>query len=445
MKTISKNEFRERRIHLMERMDEGSIAIIPSSTEVIRNNDVHYPFRQNSDFMYLTGFDEPDALCVLMPGREQAEYVLFVRDKDKEREIWDGYRAGPDGAVEEFGADDAFPVDDIDDILPGLMEGKSRVYAHMGVDPGFDHQLMAWVNQIRSKVRQGSVPPEEFSDIAHILHDMRLKKSRQEIAIMADAAQLSAKAHTRAMQICKPGMYEYQLQAEIEHTCMMEGSLRPAYSAIVGGGKNACVLHYVENNQKLNDGDLVLIDAGCELQYYASDITRTFPVNGRFTAPQRAIYDLVLKSQYAAIAAVKDGAHWNEPHEVTVRVLTEGLVELGLLKGDVDQLIEDESYKEFYMHRTGHWIGMDVHDVGDYKVGGQWRVLESGMVLTIEPGLYISPDNDQVDPKWRGIGVRIEDDVVVTKTGCEVLTKDVVKEAADIEALMTGEVQQALF
>jgi Xaa-Pro aminopeptidase len=438
MKTISKNEFKERRIRLMERMDEGSIAIIPSAMEVIRNNDVHYPFRQNSDFMYLTGFDEPDALCVLMPGREQAEYVLFVRDKDKEREIWDGYRAGPDGAVEAFGADDAFPVDDIDDIIPGLMEGKTRVYAHMGVDAGFDHQLMTWVNQIRSKVRQGAVPPEEFSDIAHILHDMRLKKSRQEIAIMADAAELSAKAHTRAMEICKPGMYEYQLQAEIEHLCMMAGSLRPAYSAIVGGGNNACVLHYVENNQKLKDGDLVLIDAGCELEYYASDITRTFPVNGRFTAEQRAIYDLVLKSQYAAIAAVKDGAHWNQPHEATVRVLTEGLVELGLLEGDVDQLIEDETYKEFYMHRTGHWLGMDVHDVGDYKVGGQWRVLEPGMVLTIEPGLYISPDNDRVDARWRGIGVRIEDDVVVTKDGCDVLTKGVVKEADDIEALMSG-------
>jgi Xaa-Pro aminopeptidase len=438
MKTISKNEFKERRIRLMERMDEGSIAIIPSAMEVIRNNDVHYPFRQNSDFMYLTGFDEPDALCVLMPGREQAEYVLFVRDKDKEREIWDGYRAGPDGAVEAFGADDAFPVDDIDDIIPGLMEGKTRVYAHMGVDAGFDHQLMTWVNQIRSKVRQGAVPPEQFSDIAHILHDMRLKKSRQEIAIMADAAELSAKAHTRAMEICKPGMYEYQLQAEIEHLCMMAGSLRPAYSAIVGGGNNACVLHYVENNQKLKDGDLVLIDAGCELEYYASDITRTFPVNGRFTAEQRAIYDLVLKSQYAAIAAVKDGAHWNQPHEATVRVLTEGLVELGLLEGDVDQLIEDETYKEFYMHRTGHWLGMDVHDVGDYKVGGQWRVLEPGMVLTIEPGLYISPDNDRVDARWRGIGVRIEDDVVVTKDGCDVLTKGVVKEADDIEALMSG-------
>lgn len=438
MKKISLNEHKERRARLMEQMEEGSIAIIPSATEIIRNNDVHFGFRQNSDFQYLTGFDEPDSLAVLMPGREQGEYVLFVRDKDKEREIWDGYRAGPDGAVEDYSADDAFPIDDMDDIIPGLMEGKTRVYAHMGVDSGFDHQLMAWLNSIRGKVRQGAVPPDDFSDIAHLLHDLRLKKSKQEVAIMADAAKLSASAHTRAMKSCKPGMWEYQLQAEIEHECMMGGSPRPAYTAIVGGGKNACVLHYVENNQKLNDGDLVLIDAGAELEYYASDITRTFPVNGKFSEEQRVIYDLVLKSQYAAIDAVKPGAHWNEAHETVVQVLTEGLLELGLLKGDIDTLIEDEAYKEYFMHKTGHWLGMDVHDVGDYKVGGEWRVLEPGMALTIEPGIYISPDNMDVEEKWRGIGVRIEDDIVVTKDGCDVLTRDVPKEAAEIEALMQG-------
>jgi Xaa-Pro aminopeptidase len=444
MKKISVNEFNERRTRLMEQMKPGSIAIIPSATETIRNNDVHYPFRQNSDFQYLTGFEEPDALAVLMPGREQGEYILFVRDKDKEREIWDGYRAGPDVVVKDFAADDAFPVDDIDDILPGLMEGKSRVYAHMGVDPGFDHQLMNWLNQIRSKVRQGAVPPDDFSDIAHLLHDMRLIKSKQEIAIMADAAKLSAAAHTRAMSVCKPGMFEYQLQAEIEHLCMMGGSRLPAYSAIVGSGKNSCILHYVENNQKMRNGDLVLIDAGAELQCYASDITRTFPVNGRFSEEQRIIYELVLKSNYAAIDAVKPGAHWNEPHEIVVRVLTEGLVELGLMQGDIDELIEEEAYKEFFMHKTGHWLGMDVHDVGDYKIGGEWRVLEPGMVLTIEPGIYISPDNDRVEERWRGIGVRIEDDVVVTRDGCEVLTKDVVKDIGAIEALM-ADGQQNLF
>lgn len=438
MKTISQNEFKERRKRLMEHMEPGSVAIIPSATEVIRNNDVHYPFRQNSDFQYLTGFDEPDSLAVLMPGREQGEYVLFVRDKNKEREIWDGYRAGPDGAVADYHADDAFPIDDMDDIIPGLMEGKTRVYAHMGVDSGFDHQLMAWLNQIRSKVRQGAVPPEDFSDIAHILHDMRLIKSKQEIAIMADAAKISAEAHMRAMKVCKPGMMEYQLQAEIEHHCMMNGSPRPAYTAIVGGGKNGCVLHYIENNKKLKDGDLVLIDAGCELQFYASDITRTFPINGKYSTEQRAIYDLVLKSQYAAIDAIKPGAHWNTAHEVVTRILTQGLVELGLLKGDVDKLIADETYKEFFMHKTGHWLGMDVHDVGDYKVGGQWRVLEPGMVLTIEPGIYVSPDNKDVDEKWRGIGIRIEDDVVVTKDGCDVLTEGVIKDPVEIETFMQG-------
>jgi len=438
MKTISQNEHRERRLRLMAQMDPGSIAIIPSAVEQIRNNDVHYPFRQNSDFQYLTGFGEPDALCVLMPGRKAAEYVLFVRDKNKEREIWDGYRAGPSGVVQEYSADDAFPIDDLDDILPGLMEGKTRVYAHMGVNSAFDNRLMGWLNLIRGKVRQGAIPPDDFSDIAHLLHDMRLIKSRQEIAIMADAAKISAKAHIRAMKACTPGVWEYQLQAEIEHDFMLAGSPRPAYGAIVGGGDNACILHYVENNQKLCDGDLVLIDAGAELQYYASDITRTFPVGGRFSPEQRAIYDLVLASQYAAIAAIRAGAHWNEAHEATLAVITAGLLRLGLLTGTVAELIETGAYKEFFMHKTGHWLGMDVHDVGSYKLGGQWRVLEVGMVLTVEPGIYISPSNMAVAAKWRGIGVRIEDDIVVTKSGCEVLSKDVPKEADEIEALMHG-------
>lgn len=438
MKTISPNEFKERRSRLMEQMEAGSIAIVPSAREQIRNNDVHYPFRQNSDFYYLTGFDEPDSCCVLIPGRAQAETILFVREKNKEREIWDGYRAGPEGAVKDFGADDAFPIDDIDDIIPGLIEGKVRVYAHIGAEPGFDHQLMSWLKQIRGNARQGAVAPEDFSDISHLLHDMRLVKSRQEIALMADAAKVSAAAHVRAMKQCQPGGWEYQLQAEIEHHCMMAGSQRPAYSPIVGGGANGCILHYVENNKKLKDGDLVLIDAGAELQYYASDITRTFPINGVFSPEQRTIYDLVLKAQYEAIAVVKPGAHWNEPHEIVRRIITEGLVELGLLQGDVDALLETEAYREFFMHKTGHWLGMDVHDVGDYKVGGEWRVLEPGMVLTIEPGIYIAPDNDKVDAKWRGIGIRIEDDVVVTRQGCDVLSKDVPKEPAEIEALMQG-------
>lgn len=436
MKVKSPSEFERRRAQLMAQMDSGSIAIIPAATETLRNNDVHYPFRQNSDFQYLTGFEEPDALAVFMPGREQGQYILFVRDKDKDREIWDGYRAGPDGAVADFNADDAFPIDDMDDIIPGLMEGKTRVYAHMGVDSEFDHQLMAWLNQIRSKARQGAVPPEDFSDIAHLLHDMRLIKSPQEIAIMAEAAELSAAAHTRAMKACKPGVMEYQLQAEIDYHCMMAGSQRAAYTPIVGGGANGCILHYIDNNQPLNDGDLVLIDAGCEVNYYASDITRTFPVNGRFSPEQRALYALVLKAQYAAIDVVKPGNHWNQPHEVVLDILIDGLIELGLLSGTREQCLSDESYKAFFMHKTGHWLGMDVHDVGDYKVGGQWRVLEPGMVLTIEPGLYVAVDNTDVHEKWRGIGIRIEDDVVVTKDGCTVLTEGVVKDPDAIEALM---------
>lgn len=444
MKRISRSEFTERRQRLMEQMAPGSIAILPGASETLRNNDVHHPFRQNSDFMYLTGFDEPDAMAVLIPGREQAEYILFVRDKDPDREIWDGYRAGPDGAVTDFDADDAFPIDDIDDILPGLMEGRSRVYSPMGVDAGFDHQLMAWVNQIRARVRLGAQPPEDFSDIAHLLHDQRLVKSRQEIAIMRDAAALSARAHKRAMAACQPGVMEYQLQAEIEHECMIGGSPWPAYPAIVGSGANACILHYIENSKAIEDGDLVLIDAGGELQYYASDITRTFPANGRFSAEQRAIYDLVLRAQLASIEAVKPGAPWIAPHEVTVRVLTEGLVELGLLDGDIEELIEQNAIKPFFMHKTGHWLGMDVHDVGDYKVGGEWRVLEPGMVLTIEPGLYISPHNTEVEERWRGIGVRIEDDVAVTRDGCEVLSADVPKDPTEIEALMHGG-QNSLF
>jgi len=444
MKRISKTEFADRRARLMEQMADNSIAIIPAANETIRNNDVHHPFRQNSNFMYLTGFREPDAFAVLIPGREQGQYILFVRDKDPEREIWDGYRAGPDGAVAEYGADDAFPVDDIDEILPGLMEGRSRVYSQMGVDDAFDHQLMTWVNQIRSKVRTGARPPEDFSDISHLLHDLRLIKSKQELAIMADASAMSARAHKRAMSACKPGIMEYQLQAEIEHECMVTGSPWPAYPAIVGSGANACILHYIENTGKIEDGDLVLIDAGGELEYYASDITRTFPANGHFNTEQRAIYDLVLKAQYAALDQVRPGNPWIAPHDTTVRVLTEGLVELGILNGDVDDLIEKEAFKPFFMHKTGHWLGMDVHDVGDYKVGGEWRVLEPGMVLTIEPGLYISPHNTDVEERWRGIGVRIEDDVAVTRDGHDVLTKDVPKEPAEIEALMNGG-QSSLF
>ncbi|MGV8835646.1 Xaa-Pro aminopeptidase [Cellvibrio sp.] len=435
---ISKAEFVRRRKTLMAHMEPNSIAIVPAAPERPRSRDTEYHYRQDSDFLYLSGFEEPKAVLVLIPGREHGEYVLFVRERNREREIWDGYRAGPEGACSEFEADDAFPIDDIDEILPGLLEGKQRVYYSMGKDSEFDKHVMDWVNTIRAKVRSGATPPGEFLDLSHFLNDMRLFKSAAELRVMKEAGEISARAHVRAMKASKAGVMEYQLEAEILHEFQMSGARFPAYNTIVGGGKNGCILHYIENSAPLKSGDLVLIDAGCELDYYAADITRTFPVSGKFSPEQKALYDICLQAQLEAIAECKPGKHWNDPHEATVRVITEGLVKIGLLEGDVSELIKSEAYKEFYMHRAGHWLGMDVHDVGDYKVGGEWRVLEPGMVMTVEPGIYVAPDNERVAKKWRGIGIRIEDDVVITKDGNEVLTKDVPKTVAEIEALMAG-------
>ena len=433
---ISRTEFARRRKQLMAQMEPNSIAIVPAAPERPRSRDTEYHYRQDSDFLYLSGFEEPQAVLVLIPGRDHGEYVLFVRERNREREIWDGYRAGPEGACSEFDADDAFPIDDIDEILPGLLEGRQRVYYSMGKDSEFDKHVMDWVNTIRAKVRSGATPPGEFLDLSHFLNDMRLFKSAAELRVMKEAGEISARAHVRAMKASKPGVMEYQLEAEIMHEFQMSGARFPAYNSIVGGGKNGCILHYIENSASLKNGDLVLIDAGCELDYYAADITRTFPVNGKFSPEQKALYDICLQAQLEAIAECKPGKHWNDPHEATVRVITEGLVKIGLLEGDVKELIASEAYKEFYMHRAGHWLGMDVHDVGDYKVGGEWRVLEPGMVMTVEPGIYVAPDNERVAKKWRGIGIRIEDDVVITKDGNEVLTKDVPKTVAEIEALM---------
>lgn len=435
MKLDSK-EYAKRRRQLLDLMRPNSIAIIPSAPTTIRNRDVEHPFRQDSDFYYLSGFAEEFAVIVLISGREQGEYVLFCQEKIKEQEIWTGRRVGPEAAIDVLGCDDAFPITDIDDILPGLIEGKDCVYTNLGVSPEFDSRLMNWVNDIKAQVRNGATPPREFSALDYLLHEMRLIKSPAEIKVMQRAAEISADAHTRVMQMVKPGMYEYQLEAELMRTFMAAGSRWPAYPSIVGTGENGCILHYTQNTSEIKDGDLILIDAGCELDYYASDITRTFPANGKFSPAQAAMYQLVLDANIAAIAAVKPGANWNSPHEVAVRILTAGLVEHGLLTGNVDELIEREAYRQFYMHKTGHWLGMDVHDVGEYRIDGQWRILEEGMVMTIEPGLYIAPDDESVDPKWRGIGIRIEDDIVVTKTGCKVLTADVVKEIAAIEALM---------
>ncbi|WIX03100.1 Xaa-Pro aminopeptidase [Pseudomonas sp. AR5] len=438
MTRISKSEYARRRKTLMEQMGPDSIAILPAAPMYIRNRDVEHVYRQDSDFQYLSGFPEPEAVIALIPGREHGEYVLFCRERDPERELWDGLRAGQDGAVRDYGADDAFPIGDIDDILPGLIEGRERVYYAIGSNESFDHRLMEWIKTIRSKARQGAQPPSEFVALDHLLHDLRLYKSAAEVKVMQAAAEISARAHVRAMQAARPGLFEYHLEAELDYEFRKGGAKMPAYGSIVASGRNACILHYRENDQPLKDGDLVLIDAGCEIDCYASDITRTFPVNGRFSAEQKAIYELVLAANEEAFKHIAPGRHWNEAHEATVRVITAGLVELGLLQGEVDALIASEAYKPFYMHRAGHWLGMDVHDVGDYKVGGVWRELEPGMCMTVEPGIYIAADNQNVERRWRGIGVRIEDDVVVTKTGCQVLTGGVPKRVEEIEALMAA-------
>lgn len=433
---IPVKEFVLRRKQLLALMQPGSVAVLPSASLLTRNNDAHFAFRQDSDFWYLSGFTEPKAVMVLIPGREQGECLLFCNERDPLKELWDGKRLGPEGVTEKLKFDDAFPIDDIDDILPGLLEGSSRVYYALGKDTAFDARMMEWLNTLKAKTRSGAIPPGEFVDLDHHLHEMRLIKSKVEIDQMAVAAKISAEAHIAAMKAAPTAQYEYQLESALISHCVNSGARFQAYEPIVGSGDNACILHYNNNDEAIGDTDLVLIDAGCELDGYASDITRTFPASGKFTEAQKALYELVLKSQYAAIDAVKEGNSWNQPHDVTVRVITEGLVELGLLEGDVDQLIADGKYTDFYMHRAGHWLGMDVHDVGAYKIEGEWRLLEAGMVLTIEPGIYVSPNNDKVDPKWRGIGIRIEDDVVVTKGKPLVLTSGVPKTVAEIEALM---------
>jgi Xaa-Pro aminopeptidase len=431
-------EFARRRRELMRMMGPGSIAIVPAAHERIRNRDSHYPFRQDSDFHYLSGFPEPDAVLVLVPGRRQAEYILFCRERDPLMETWNGRRAGPEGATRDYGADDAFPISDIDDILPGLLENRERVFYTMGNYSDFDKRVIGWVNGLRAQAKTGLHSPEEFVSLEHLLHDMRLYKSKSELALMRHAAGISVRAHERAMRACRPGMNEAELEAEFLYEFRRHGGV-PAYNSIVGGGANGCILHYVENNQTLRDGELVLIDAACEYQSYATDITRTYPVNGRYTAEQRAIYEVVLKAQLAAIDKMRVGNHWNTPHEEAVKVLTTGLIKLGLLKGPVSKLIKDETYKKFYMHRTGHWLGLDVHDVGDYKVGDEWRELEPGMVMTAEPGIYIAAGTRGVHKRWWNIGVRIEDDVLITRGEPEVLTRALIKQADDIEAYMQRE------
>ncbi len=442
---IPKEEFAARRRRLLDRLGKDAIAVVPSGGLKVRNRDAEYPFRQDSDFHYLTGFNEPEAVAVFVPGRETGEYVLFCREKDEKAERWTGIRAGTEGVKNLHGADDAHSISDLNKLMPQLLTGRDQVHYDLGANPDFDQHMMGWINHLRAKARAGIRAPHVIVMLDRILHDMRLFKSEAEIAVMRHAAQVSARAHTRAMQVCKPGKFEYEIEAEFLHEFRRE-RMEPAYTTIVGGGKNACILHYIENNAKLQDSDLLLIDAGAEYECYAADITRTFPVSGKFSPEQRALYQVVLDAQKAAIDQARPGKTWDDPHQAAVRVLAQGLIDVGIFSGTLEEVLKkpeitadeperEEPYRQFYMHKTGHWLGMDVHDVGDYKSGDNWRTLEPGMVLTVEPGLYISPA-DNVDPKWWNIGIRIEDDVLITADGNEVLTRDVVKEIDDIEALM---------
>ena len=433
---MNQSEFKKRRKQLMQCIGMGNIALISSAGVRVRNRDVDYPFRQDSDFYYLTGFNEPDALAVFIPGRSQGEYILFCREFDEKKALWEGAHAGLEGAIKHYAADDSFPIDDIDDIVSGMLENKTKVFYPMGRDTDLDHSLQEWIRHIRSQSRSGVVAPAELASIEPIVHEMRLFKSAAELKLMRYATQVSAQAHVKAMQLCVAGKYEYQVEADIVHHFMQSGLRNVAYPSIVAGGKNACTLHYTENSDKLKNGDLLLIDAGAECDHYAADITRTFPVSGTFSEPQALLYQLVLDAQFAAIEQIRPNVPWNAAHDASVEVLTKGLVKLGLLKGSVSKLIKNEKYKQFYMHRIGHWLGMDVHDVGDYKVNQEWRLLQAGMVLTVEPGLYIPENCKSVDKKWRGIGIRIEDDVLVTKNGYDILTHEVPKTIAEIETLM---------
>ena len=433
---VNPGEFSRRRRQLMRMMGKGGVAILPSAQPRMRNRDVQYPYRQDSDFYYLTGFSEPEAVAVLVPGRAGGEFLLFCRDRNPLRETWDGTRAGPANAVSQFGADEALSIGKIDDILPKIIAGSERVYYTMGAHPEFDQRLTGWLSALGA---HGSMAvthaPDQFIAVDHFLHDLRLYKSREELVAMRRAGRIAVQAHRRAMSICKPGMYEYQIEAEYLHEFHSHGG-RPSYLPIVGSGPNSCILHYHANNRKLEDGDLLLVDAGCEYDYYASDVTRTWPVNGRFTTEQRAIYQVVLDAHAAAIAEVRPGNPWDQPHEAAVRVVTQGLKQLGLLEGSLAELLRTRAYQRFFMHRTGHWLGMDVHDVGDYRIVEEWRVLEPGMTLTVEPGIYIPAGSRGIAKQWWNIGVRIEDDVLVTKDGCEVMTRDLPVDPDAIEALI---------
>jgi Xaa-Pro aminopeptidase len=431
---IAPEEFARRRRQLMKMAGEDAVVLIATAPERMRNADAAWPYRQDSDFHYLSGFPEPDAVLALLPGRQHGEMVLFCRERDPERERWHGELIGTERAVSGYGMDDAFPIDDIDDILPGMIEGRARVYCHFGREPQFDAQLLGWMRRLR-QLRGGGVVPKEFVALGHLLHDLRLYKSRAELKVMRASAAVAAEAHVAAMAMARAGRHEYEVEAELLRVMRSRGAVA-AFPPIVAGGVNACTMHYQANRASLKQGDLLLIDAGAEVECYASDISRSFPIGGRFSREQRALYEIVLTAQLAAIDEVQPGRSYSTAHDVAVHVITEGLCALGLLKVDPAEAIDQGSYKRFFPAKTSHWLGLDVHDVGDYRVDGEPRMLEPGMVLTVEPGIYIAPDDMSVPEAWRGIGIRIEDDVAVTRDGNEVLTAEVPKLPEELEALL---------
>lgn len=433
---IKMSEYAKRRKQIMQKIGPTGVVIVPSSPEIERNGDANYPFRQNSDFYYLTGFDEPDAILVLVPHRTGGEFILFNRVHDKEREIWDGPRAGQEGACKDFLADEAFPITEIENHLPRLLAEKEAIYYPVGLKASFDALIFRTISELKAGVRSGVKAPIAFIDVGNLLHEMRLFKSKAEIALIQEAIDITDLGHRRAMATCKAGLKEYELEAELLYEFYRHGSRFPAYSSIVGSGENTCVLHYSKNNRVILENDLVLIDAGAEYQNYAADITRTFPANGHFSAEQRAIYELVFESQRAAMKAIRPGVTFNVMQEIIVKVLTEGLIEVGILKGKLNDLLEKGAYRSFYMHRSGHWLGLDVHDAGAYKVDGKWRKLAPGMVFTVEPGLYISAHIPGVHRRWHNIGIRIEDNVLVTDKGYEVLSHKIPKRIDEIEMIM---------
>ena len=433
---MSLKSFARHRAAFFRQMEKRSIAILPAVPHAVRNRDVEYPYHPESDFFYLTGFSEPNAIVVLKREGQRRSWVLFCQPRDAATEQWVGERIGLKRAKSEWGATEAWAIEQWDEKLPELLTGADHLYFNLGAGHAIESTLLAQLHQLRMRNRSALCYPQSVHTLDPLLHEIRVRKSVDELHAMRRAAEISVEAHRHAMRVCQPGMGEGQLEGEVLYSFSRQGCRTVAYDSIVAGGNNACTLHYIRNSDLLKDGDLVLIDAGAEWQGYAADITRTFPVNGRFSAAQKQLYEIVLKAQQAAIRQVRPGRRWDAPHRAAVRVITKGLLELGILKGELKTLIKEEHYKPYYMHQTGHWLGVDVHDVGRYKVGGKWRPLEPGMVLTVEPGLYIPLGSKGVTKRWQGIGIRIEDDVVVTQEGCEILTDKTPKTVAEIEQWM---------